>query len=173
MSQFQRMRLSFLVPACLLLAGWFSLSGWGHGQILNVDQEIEVGGPTSIISPSPHGSDVLATSLASIIHDAEVCCGRDSALEDSVAKADPKSLQDVAAKLKWQTITRGWPTDYGRRRVLSYRKNECQLSGCGNDRPASAVNGVELAYLCRPWPGLLLGSEWHRRSACPDGTGGT
>ncbi len=31
---------------------------------------------------------------------ARVCCGKDSALEDSAHRADPKSLKDVAAKLQ-------------------------------------------------------------------------
>ncbi len=99
MSELRREGLPFLVSACLSLAGLFCLSGLAHGQLLNVDQEIEVRGLSSITSPSPHGSAVLVTSLTAIIHDSEVCCGPDSALEDSVAKANPKSLQDVAAKL--------------------------------------------------------------------------
>jgi hypothetical protein len=99
MNELHRERLLFLVSACLSLAGFFCLSGLAYGQLLNTDQEIEVRGLSSITSLSPHSSDVLVTSLTAIIHDSEVCCGRDSALEDSVAKADPKSLQDVAAKL--------------------------------------------------------------------------
>ena len=39
------------------------------------------------------------TSLATILHSPEICCGKDSALDDSVERADPKSLQDVANKL--------------------------------------------------------------------------
>jgi hypothetical protein len=104
MRDLRRVGLSFPVPACLWLAGLFCLSGLVHGQMLNIDQEIEVHGLTSITSPSLHSSDVLITSLTAIVHDPEVCCGRDSALEDSVAKADPKSLQDVAAKLNGRQL---------------------------------------------------------------------
>jgi hypothetical protein len=82
----------------LCLSSLFLLSP-AHAQVLNVDQQIEVAGLPSITSPSRHSSDMLATALATTIHDPEVCCGKDSALEDSVEKADPKSLQDVAAKL--------------------------------------------------------------------------
>lgn len=82
----------------LCLASLFLLSPV-HAQIVNVDQEIEVAGLPSIVSPSRHGTDVLISSLATIIHDPDICCGRDSALEDSVQRADAKSLQDVAAKL--------------------------------------------------------------------------
>jgi hypothetical protein len=80
------------------LASLFLLSP-AHAQILNVDQEIEVSSLPSIVAPSRHSSDVLISSLTTIIHNQEVCCGKDSALEDSVQRADPKSLHDVAAKL--------------------------------------------------------------------------
>ena len=43
---------------------------------------------------------VLATSVEMILRDKEVCCGKDSALEDSVERADPLSLKDVAEKLR-------------------------------------------------------------------------
>jgi len=49
-------------------------------------------------------SDVLLTSLDTIIHDRRVCCGKDSALEDSTAKADPSSLKDIAAKLRGRQL---------------------------------------------------------------------
>ena len=44
--------------------------------------------------------DVLLTSLDTVFHDREVCCGKDSALEDSAQAADPNSLKDVASKLQ-------------------------------------------------------------------------
>lgn len=77
----------------------FACSALAHAQLVNVDQQLEVTGLPFAVSHSPHSSDVLATSLATIIHNSAICCGRDSALEDSLQKADPKSLQDVAAKL--------------------------------------------------------------------------
>jgi len=92
-------RKLYMVFAGFWLTTWFLLSAAAHGQLLNVDQEIQVSGLPTITSPSRHSSDVLVTSLATIIHNPEVCCGKDSALEASVEKADPKSLQDVAVKL--------------------------------------------------------------------------
>jgi hypothetical protein len=53
-----------------------------------------------LMARSHDPSDVLLTSLDTIVHDREVCCGKDSALEDSAQRADPASLQDVAAKLQ-------------------------------------------------------------------------
>lgn len=82
-----------------LWLSYLALSGSAHAQVLGVDQQIEVTNLPSIASPSSHSSDVLITALATIIHDPEICCGKDSALEDSVQRADTKSLQDVAAKL--------------------------------------------------------------------------
>jgi hypothetical protein len=48
--------------------------------------------------------DVLLTSLDIIIHDRSVCCGKDSALKDEAAKADPSSLSDIAAKLRGRQL---------------------------------------------------------------------
>lgn len=88
----------FAIILALCLVNLFLLDP-AYAQLLNVDQQIEVTSLPSMVSASPHGADVLRTSLEVIIHDAEVCCGKNSALEDSLERADPKSLQDVAAKL--------------------------------------------------------------------------
>jgi len=69
------------------------------GQVLNQDQEIEVHELPLLMAKTPHSSDVLLTSLDTVLHDREICCGRDSALEDAAQAADPKSLKDVASKL--------------------------------------------------------------------------
>jgi hypothetical protein len=98
MAAVRRARFQLPLELRLCLAGLFLLNP-AHAQVIHVDQQIEVADLPSIVSPSRHSSDVLVSSLATIIHDPEVCCGKDSALEDSVEKADPKSLQDVATKL--------------------------------------------------------------------------
>lgn len=92
-------RWLFLKLACSWFTIFFFLSGSAHGQVLNVDQQVEVQDLPSLLAPTAHGSDVLITSLATIIHDPEVCCAKNSALEDDVQRADPKSLKDVAGKL--------------------------------------------------------------------------
>ena len=43
---------------------------------------------------------MLVASLEIVFHDKEVCCGKDSALEDSVQSSNPKSLKDIANKLQ-------------------------------------------------------------------------
>lgn len=68
-------------------------------QVLYQDQEIEVHDLPTLTARSHDPADVLVASLDTVFHDREICCGRDSALEDAVAAADPKSLKDIAAKI--------------------------------------------------------------------------
>ena len=82
-----------------LVVPYFVLSCLGYGQILNQDQEIQVHDLPSLMARSQDRSDVLLTSLDTVFHNREICCGKDSALEDSAGAADPKSLKDVASKL--------------------------------------------------------------------------
>ena len=62
------------------------------------------GGPrqdlSALTARSPHAAEVLATSLEILFNDKEVCCGKNSALEDSLESADLKSLKDIASKLQ-------------------------------------------------------------------------
>ena len=57
-------------------------------------------GLPNLMAKSKDPSDILLTSLDIIFHDHQICCGKDSALEDSALRADPSSLQDIAAKLQ-------------------------------------------------------------------------
>ena len=70
------------------------------GQIAYPPQEVRIDDLPSLAAKSNEVSDVLAASVATILHDKGVCCGQDSALADSLASADPLSLKDVAAKLQ-------------------------------------------------------------------------
>ena len=71
-----------------------------NGQQMYTDLEARVSGLPSLMAKSHDLEDVLPTSLDTILDDRSICCGRDSALEDRVARADPLSLKDVASKLK-------------------------------------------------------------------------
>jgi len=68
-------------------------------QVFNQDQELNVHNLPTLMAKTAHSSDVLLTALDTVIHDREVCCGRDSAFEDAAQAADPKSLKDLATKL--------------------------------------------------------------------------
>ena len=79
------------ILSCLLVVA--------HAQILNQDLEIQVHGLPSLMARSHGRLEVLLTSLDTAFNDKAICCGPNSALEDSAAAADPQSLQDVALKL--------------------------------------------------------------------------
>ena len=98
MTRLRCCRFAFWATAKLL---WLclALGGFASGQILNEDNEIQVHDLPSLMSRTPHSSDVLVTSLDTVFHDHDICCGRDSALGDSAEAADPHSLKDVARKL--------------------------------------------------------------------------
>lgn len=83
-----------VVSSCLWLGGLV------QGQAYYPDQEVRIGDLPSLTAKSRSPSDVLATSVEIILRDRKICCGKDSALEDSIQAADPGSLQDVAKRLK-------------------------------------------------------------------------
>jgi len=64
------------------------------------NQQVRINDLPSLKAKSKDASDVLAASLQIIFRDEEICCGKDSALEDDVQRADPKSLKDVANRLQ-------------------------------------------------------------------------
>jgi hypothetical protein len=76
------------------------LAGRCFAQISYPEQEIRIDDLPSLTAKSREASDVLATSLEIIFRRKKICCAKDSALEDSVQAADPRSLKDVANKLQ-------------------------------------------------------------------------
>lgn len=64
------------------------------------DRELRVHDLPTITAKSHNPTSVLAASLETIIRDPEVCCGKDSALEDAIQTANPASLGDIAQKLQ-------------------------------------------------------------------------
>ena len=60
------------------------------------NQQVRIDDLPTVTARSRHASDVLAASAEIVFHDTAVCCGKDSALEDAVAGADPRSLQDAS-----------------------------------------------------------------------------
>ena len=116
MSRLRSCHFAFLIlPACLVL------SSFSTGQVASPFQEARVSDLPSLQSRTHDPADVLRTALDIVVHDHDVCCGRDSALDDSLERADPSSLQDVAAKLQGRHLlsdgrpisitAKFWPTD--------------------------------------------------------------
>jgi hypothetical protein len=75
----------------------------GNASVFLPNQEVRVADLPALTAPSKSSSAVLTTVLETVLNDKTVCCGRDSALEDSVlyaAESDPVSLQELSAKLR-------------------------------------------------------------------------
>ena len=77
----------------------FAVCSFVPAQVYDPEQELQVHDLPSLMARSHDPAEVLLTSLDTVFHDREICCGRDSALADSAEAADPKSLKDVASKL--------------------------------------------------------------------------
>ena len=86
--------IKFIALSCLALGACAS------GQESYINLEVHVSDLPTLRASSKERSDVLLSSLGTILQDREVCCGKDSALEDSLQRADPASLPDIAAKLQ-------------------------------------------------------------------------
>jgi len=96
MNSFRWCASALLVLFCCLGYGQ-DTHGWYE---LRPDQEVRVRQLPSLMARSDDPSDVLLTSLDTVFHDREICCGRNSALEDRATTADPLSLKDIAAKVE-------------------------------------------------------------------------
>jgi len=97
-------RTAFLKLAMFAVASSLTAGCFAQVQTYPSIQEVRVSGLPSLMARTAEPADVMLTSLDTIIHDRGVCCGKDSALEDSAAKADPSSLKDIAAKLRGRQL---------------------------------------------------------------------
>jgi hypothetical protein len=93
-------RLRFCSGAACAILITCVLCGLAAGQSESGELEVHVSDLPTLTARSPHSADVMFTALETVFHDTEICCGRNSALDDSVQALDPKSLKDVADKLQ-------------------------------------------------------------------------
>lgn len=66
------------------------------------NQVVRIANLPSLTAPSSNPTAVLATTLEIVIHDKDVCCGKDSGLEDAVLSAS--SLKDLSAKIQGRHV---------------------------------------------------------------------
>ena len=90
---------AFLIPVSRVVALGLAVGCLAYTQEYYPNREVRINDLSSLTSKSRDASDVLAASVEIILRDKEICCAKNSALEDSVQSADPKSLQQIAAKL--------------------------------------------------------------------------
>ena len=92
---------SAVIPLAKRVAAfWLAVGCLAHGQVYYPNHEIRISDLPVLTAKSRDASAVLATALQIIFRDKEICCGKDSALEDSVQRADPRSLKEVGDKLR-------------------------------------------------------------------------
>lgn len=113
------------------------------------NQEIRVRGLRALVARSHEPSDVLLTSLDTILHDRSVCCGADSALGDSAEKADPVSLRDVASKLQGRhLLSDGRPIKVTAEYFEPAAINSGMLIGSLRDKHALLLQWNAHIYVC-------------------------
>ena len=100
MTKFRSFRSALLVFSICVAAYCSALRGLAHGQYYFPNRELRISDLPTLTAKSKDPSDVLVAAVQIIFHDAEVCCSKNSALEDDVQRPDPKSLKDIAAKLQ-------------------------------------------------------------------------
>jgi hypothetical protein len=66
------------------------------------NQVVRIANLPSLTAPSSNPAAVLATSLETVIQDKDVCCGKNSGLEDALLSAS--SLKDLSAKAQGRHV---------------------------------------------------------------------
>lgn len=96
---------STVLFACLVLVctAAVAVAQDAPGYVFRPNQEVRVTNLPSLAAPSTEATAVLATALETIVHDKAVCCGKNSALEDTVLSA-PLSLKELSGKLQGRHV---------------------------------------------------------------------
>jgi hypothetical protein len=132
----------------LLIVG-AAFSSCASAQTYYTPEEVHVSGLPTLMARTHDPANVLMTSLDTIIHDRDICCGKDSALEDSVERVDPTSLKDIAAKLQGRhLLSDGRPiivtADYVEPSAISSQL----LRGTFQDNQALLMRWNDHLYVC-------------------------
>jgi len=102
----RRSRALILVFVSTILT-YFAASIPAYSQTYYLEHEIQVPNLPFVVSHPDDPSDVLLAMLQTEFHDQTVCCGRDSALEDSAQAAAARSLKEIATKLDGRQLMGG------------------------------------------------------------------
>jgi hypothetical protein len=95
----------FSVPAFLTLVSCLAVPGLTQDQnqdicyLFSPNAEARVTNLLSLTAPSKDTSAVIATAVEIVLRDQTLCCGKDSALGDTVL-SEPRSLKELSTKLQ-------------------------------------------------------------------------
>lgn len=113
------------------------------------NEEIRVGGLPALMAGSHEPSDVLLTSLDTVLHDRSICCGTDSALGDSAEKANPLSLKDIVSQLQGRhLLSDGRPITVTAEYFEPAAINSGMLIGTLRDKHALLLEWNSHVYVC-------------------------
>jgi hypothetical protein len=90
------------LPATYAVIAFLAVCCSAYGQVASPEKEIRLHALPSLTATN--SSDVLAAALEIIFNDKQICCGKNSALENVVKLSDPASLKDIAGKLQGRHI---------------------------------------------------------------------
>ena len=79
-------RSSFLVLGISAVFVSLAFCCFAHAQTYYPNTEVRISDLPSVTAKSKDASDVLAASLEIILRDKDICCGKNSALEDDVQR---------------------------------------------------------------------------------------
>jgi hypothetical protein len=125
--------------------------------------EVKVDELPMVVAKSKDPSDVLEAAVESVLHDKDLCCGRDSALVDVVEAADASSLKAVSAKLQGrQHLSDGRPMIVTADFIPPSEINAGQIVGTLSNKHALLMQWKSHIY-------ILYGALFDEG---PDGAGG-
>jgi len=136
-------RSAFPTLAVAVAGFCFVVSYFSFAQEYYPNKEVRIADLPSVTAKSRDASDVLAATAEIIFRNKDICCGKNSALEDDIQRADPKSLKDVGNKLQGRHLLSD-----GRPIVVT-----------AEYVPASAVNSVNLIEVLTEKQAPLI--EWN------------
>jgi hypothetical protein len=86
MASYRRTVGAVLLPGMCAVAAWLAVCCFAPAQVAYQELEVRVHDLPLLTARSRAASDVPATSLEIVFHDKQICCGKDSALEDSSSR---------------------------------------------------------------------------------------
>jgi len=98
--QLKRARWPLLALVVVFGANATAQDESGVSCVTNPNQEVRIASLPSITAQSKGDSSVAIAAVATAVMDSDVCCGRNSALEDRITTAPKSSLKELGERLR-------------------------------------------------------------------------
>jgi hypothetical protein len=147
LANFPSRRLSLSILAKCGLAVFFMVGCLAHGQSY-WNRELRVEGLPKWTAPSHALRDVLLTSLEMLIQDKSVCCGKDSALEDSIEKSEFAVSERSCFETARQAFVKRRAADPSDGRILRTGRNLLRRNHRNTGGQTGIPIAVEFSLVC-------------------------